>query len=745
MSASELYTRRTSSGYVASKQYFPTSDEAHWHLKLVKAFDRYKRTIINSEGELPGDIWRVFLVYAARRFVVFMSGCFSEYGQQPGKVDETKNVEIGLKASPQWLRFMSSIVPPLDVAMVWYAACMDSGAWFDRGVRGNFMNFINFPFPLQAIAEAIDDVTFEYNPRQSDIANYMSFITRFTSDDQEQVYHIPSFSVMEPAVFLWCPHCGENLMHDVPWTTPDGIGFADLGFTAQKSRDSRCRCPFSPVITHDELRKRTLYYFIKNHLFLPGVFKHFSETFYGYKKVDNLQGDINKTFARSPLMRNMANMSFAQFVWGVRNQCNPDMASKIDKIMGPMSNTTILFTTGSNTLTFTEDFVQMVKNCEPFFEKICQVDWLNAAQPSLTLDESIRRYKGFMEVAKYSNGKVIFPTVDVDLVWRTHQLAPYFYFQYLRDETKYMFDEAFVPKGYQQVFSETQIQYRSVVGKEYGVCKCNFCVAERHGMLDSLEGAMENMSMNPKGHPEKGGHHGQAGHQGGYEKRGQAPGYEKSGHQAPGYHQGGFDSTLSEKERMKRHYEQQQGDFKPPGGAPPGHSDAPPPSGPPPEFSAPSGPPPDMDSKGGAPPPGPPPEFDAPSGPPPDFDGPPSGPPPEFSAPPGPPPEKDFAPPPGPPPGTESSSSFAPPPGPPPGVSSVRGAPALPPGYANVGGQSGGWLQLSSSYPHKCDVSSPNRCECRGTTGCGGGAPSCRAGKLTLGEEKLSWFHRMRR
>lgn len=730
--ASELYYRRNLSGAVPLRNYFPTTDEVRWHLKFVKALDKYKRTILNSDQTLPGDIWRVFLIYALRRFIVFMLACFREYNHQPGKVNEEKNFEHGFKLSPKFLQFMSRIVPPLDVAMVWYSYLMDLGAWYDRGIRGDFMNFINIPFPLQAIAQAIDDDSYDYNPRPQDIAYYQLVMTNFSQDEPERIYHVPSISVIPDSVFVWCPNCGENILPSVPWTNADATGFADADFMAQKAPNLTCRCPFSPMITHDELRKRTLYYFIKNNLFLPGLFKHFSEVFHSYKKVESLQADINKTLSSDRLLRNMPNMLFSEFVWGVRQKCRlADFAHKMDLIMAPMANTNIVFTTGSNTLTFTEDFVQMVKNCEPFFEKLTQLNWADDKYQTLLIDELISRYRQWLSVSKSNKGQAIFPTVDIDLIWRTHQLAPFFYFTYMKDELRYMLDETFVAQNAVQVYEYTMVQYKGIAGHDLNICKCDSCVAARHGMAEEpLSQAMGSMSLSEK----------------------------------LNFH------NMSEKERMAHHYAQQekqekQGSSK---GPAPGTNDAhpPPPSYPDDGYAPPPGPPPKQDF---APPPGPPPKDDyaPPPGPPPtDSYAPPPGPPPkdDFAPPPGPPPADDFAPPPGPPPTDE----FAPPPGPPPekgGLASSLGsrgqqqplggpqnpaAPPLPPGYANAnpsanaGGKQGVWLALSPTYPQKCD-SSHQPCNCRGYMGCGGGGPSCRAARLNVGEEKLGWFGRMRR
>ncbi|MCH0629207.1 glycine-rich domain-containing protein-like [Kocuria palustris] len=714
--ASELYYRRNLSGAVSLKNYFPTTDEVRWHLKFVKALDKYKRTILNSDRSLPGDIWRVFLIYALRRFIVFMLACFREYNHQPGKVNEEKNFEHGFKLSPQFLQFMSRLVPPLDVAMVWYSYLMDLGAWYDRGIRGDFMNFINFPFPLQAIAQAIDDDTYDYNPQPQDVQYYQQVLTNFSQDEPERIYHVPSITVIPESVFVWCPNCGENILPSVPWTNDDLTGFADADFVAQKAPNLSCRCPFSPMITHDELRKRTLYYFIKNNLFLPGLFKHFSEVFHSYKKVESLQADINKTLSSDRLLRNMPNMLFSEFVWGVRQKCRlSDFAQKMDLIMAPLANTNIVFTTGSNTLTFTEDFVQMVRNCEPFFEKLTQLNWAEDKYQTLLIDELIKRYREWLPVSRATKGQAIFPTVDIDLIWRTHQLAPFFYFNFMKEEMKYMLDESFVAQNARQVYEYTLVQYKGVAGHDLSICKCNACVRTRHGMGDELLlQAMGSMSLSEKLN---------------------------------------F-NNMSEKERMAQHYAQQEQQGSSKGqtgyshsetrGLPPSYPDdnyAPPPGHPPKQnYAPPPGPPPKQDY---APPPGPPPQDD-------------------FAPPPGPPPQDDFAPPPGPPP----QDDFAPPPGPPPekggnsslasrgqqpigggGASQNSSAPPLPPGYANASasGKAGVWLALSPTYPQKCDAVH-QVCECRGSMGCGGGGPSCRAARLNVGEGgKLGLFGRIRR
>ncbi|KAJ1553099.1 hypothetical protein HK405_008960, partial [Cladochytrium tenue] len=77
---------------------------------------------------------------------------------------------------------------------------------------------------------------------------------------------------------------------------------------------------------------------------------------------------------------------------------------------------------------FSLDLIAAVRRQRPFSKKMVSgvVDWLERdAVPRATV-----RYSKFLTLMKLEHGKFIVPTLDIDLVWHTHQLFPQKYQQY---------------------------------------------------------------------------------------------------------------------------------------------------------------------------------------------------------------------------------------------------------------------------------------------------------------------------
>lgn len=114
-----------------------------------------------------------------------------------------------------------------------------------------------------------------------------------------------------------------------------------------------------------------------------------------------------------------------------------------------------------------------------FIEKMDKKLWIRSPALRDTLSRATTRYSQFLKLIKANSGKMMVPTLDIDLVWHTHQLSPSHYYA---DTTKltgrYLnHDDKVVQDQLDTRFAMTRDQYRIRFGKEYQVCGCWDCEA----------------------------------------------------------------------------------------------------------------------------------------------------------------------------------------------------------------------------------------------------------------------------
>jgi hypothetical protein len=137
------------------------------------------------------------------------------------------------------------------------------------------------------------------------------------------------------------------------------------------------------------------------------------------------------------------------------------------------------FTYRNHSLDF--DLVAAVHRQARFAEKMSQFNWLQSPTVASTLRYAIDRYgKFFFLIANFPGMTV--PTLDVDLVWHTHQLSPARYMAFSKATANGRFidhndrvKEEELHTGFQQV----QDLYREQFAEDYLLCHSWYCEAGR--------------------------------------------------------------------------------------------------------------------------------------------------------------------------------------------------------------------------------------------------------------------------
>jgi hypothetical protein len=131
------------------------------------------------------------------------------------------------------------------------------------------------------------------------------------------------------------------------------------------------------------------------------------------------------------------------------------------------------------------DLADAVNRQFKFASKMVNFSWSRSPFAQHTLGSSISRYDQFFQLMASSSGTVLAPTLEIDLVWHTHQLSPSNY-------RKYCFEKAGRFINHNDTISEGEVvssfgnakeMYQKQFGMSYGLCLCWHCEGSRHSDL----------------------------------------------------------------------------------------------------------------------------------------------------------------------------------------------------------------------------------------------------------------------
>ncbi|KAF5243473.1 hypothetical protein FAUST_2829 [Fusarium austroamericanum] len=141
--------------------------------------------------------------------------------------------------------------------------------------------------------------------------------------------------------------------------------------------------------------------------------------------------------------------------------------------------------------------VKLMDNVERqrvFVKKMNANLWIRSPALQGTLQRAVGRYENYLELFRLYPGKMLVPTLDIDLVWHTSQLSPAAYETSVKARCGRFInhDDKIAKYKLAAGSDETQALYRTHFGLEYHACLCWECQAimsavedsERHGSLD---------------------------------------------------------------------------------------------------------------------------------------------------------------------------------------------------------------------------------------------------------------------
>lgn len=115
-----------------------------------------------------------------------------------------------------------------------------------------------------------------------------------------------------------------------------------------------------------------------------------------------------------------------------------------------------------------------------FVAKMAHLDWLHSPNATSTMTNLITKYDEWLGLIRAHPGKLMVPTLDVDLAWHTAQLSPKrYYIKTTSTLSQFLnHDDKIADTKLSDAFAETTKLYEKTYNKEYSSCTCWYCESE---------------------------------------------------------------------------------------------------------------------------------------------------------------------------------------------------------------------------------------------------------------------------
>ncbi|KIJ93443.1 hypothetical protein K443DRAFT_135047 [Laccaria amethystina LaAM-08-1] len=381
------------------------------HLALLHAFAQLRTEIEVLEvsltdtmiSDMPADKekrWAWFVALAVERFDRWCQNLKSEDAAKP----------------------ISEILPPVDVLMVWHSYMLNP-RWYAE-------DCLRLP-PCQNLK--LVGLTFS-----AALENIGPLLTLSPSRERVELWEsrcsLP-FSYRESAAemrykTLSCPHCSHPI--SIRLMNEAGTGYFQQGFAIQCARKD---CD-SPILTKERLALKKLAADIARQ---------------GTTVEACLPGTVLSTTAESDLEAGKRIKLRAQTLSGSRVEAAEKPTSGVDedlcfalmkeadfflpKLRAKLGTQRIvrrIMSAYNDDKIYSVDLVGAVLRQGTFVFKMVDLGWtqpgfFDSAEDKVALQHAIARYHAFMDLMTTSPASFFVPTLDIDLVWHTHQLIPHKY------------------------------------------------------------------------------------------------------------------------------------------------------------------------------------------------------------------------------------------------------------------------------------------------------------------------------
>lgn len=106
-----------------------------------------------------------------------------------------------------------------------------------------------------------------------------------------------------------------------------------------------------------------------------------------------------------------------------------------------------------------------------------QIAWLQSPEAEPTIARFLIKYDRFFSIMASKPDQVVVPTVDIDLIWHTHQLSPRQYYKFTVAKIGLFVDhhDKVDEDKLSEAFEWTTKTYQAMYGEVYSECICWYC------------------------------------------------------------------------------------------------------------------------------------------------------------------------------------------------------------------------------------------------------------------------------
>ncbi|KAK1971066.1 hypothetical protein LY78DRAFT_166705 [Colletotrichum sublineola] len=536
----------------------PDVDSCLAHLKLLYAIQTLKDEVGYTDGlwdlwdiragPLPGSeaeekggsskdserTKKVLAMIREKRWAVYLARAVDRYETwwktlSEGRLREAEMINAD-KSSEKYVKFPDGSddypwsvdnLPPLDVLMIWHSHMLNPRAFLEDAMRWGLRSFWTTGMPWAQVNQAITS-KFDYEVSESAKSNW----ERTTGRQWD--------NLEEPMVkFLECPACKRTM--EIPWSTcglPEmykgdarpgiiGHGYGDGDFS------QHCEPGCGSLITQRLLSVAKMISdaegYLNEGITIPGTVLDpktgmpaaaegqlldvtFPNRLVGHGISSQLFGLIQpgqQTACTIQDVRDLVSKALSDGASFDRIQKEKfDKVGKSDLAAAKKLTRTEKFQSAKmmaryweNHSIFALDLVAATMRQGVFVSKMYSIDWLHSPNARGTMDRLVQKYHRFMLIMTENPFTMCVPTLDVDLAWHTHQLAPraYYKFSTYNSATKGNKEARFI--DHNDKVDEDQLSdsfrwtckvYLEKFGEVYSECTCWYCEVLRvSSVMDS--------------------------------------------------------------------------------------------------------------------------------------------------------------------------------------------------------------------------------------------------------------------
>ncbi|KAH0528966.1 hypothetical protein TsFJ059_003776 [Trichoderma semiorbis] len=527
--------------------------DADW--PMIRALEKTNSATVLLAGQarIREKRWALFVARAVERY--------EDWWYSLAETDMLTEKDMTTPDNPKYrtftnrggLRWKENMLPPLDVLMVLHTHMLNPRAFLEDSIRHGMGSFWSAGMPWELIHKAID-TDFNYNVSHQAKINWVAKTGhrwRNQDDDMEKILKCPFCPSKNEIPWTTCGM--KEDVKDIEFTGLIGHGYGDGNFNH--------RCPNCQNENYKELLSVTKFVsdasaLLVQNVPMPGTIldpgsgrpEVVPEGTKGERYYRTFPNRMIKRELRSKIAELIKPPSQTPIIKKSKSKAKKDKIKKKDKnkeeeeenktperlnikavrdmiqriLVSPKKIRNIDSETGlfaryqihtwagicirkmmsrywQNFSPFGLDLCAAVMRQGVFVEKMVKIDWLHSPTARDTMTRLIVKYDRFLQIMKKHPGKVVVPTLDIDLAWHTHQLIPSHYYYYTVSTTgKFIdHDDKIDEDKLSRCFEWTTKTYQDMFDAVYSECTCWYCETIRSSQISAV-GRLFGISSNAR-------------------------------------------------------------------------------------------------------------------------------------------------------------------------------------------------------------------------------------------------------